>query len=228
MTLILSRRTLESQTNIVSDQITFSSRVLTDFFESVGNRVLSIDDVSGSFNSNPRATAFSIANTFDLDDVRAQKYITYVKDRRFVGQRQLMIVDLIHDRSFGYMNQYGRIETTYDQGSFDFRISGGNGELQFFPTKSSVNNYDVTTLSYNLDDNLLGVGTTGVGPILIDTKSVALNAGSTSNVVSIASTYSSLKLMVEITEISTIMSLHMIISILYMMEQMCPFFNMAN
>ena len=40
-----------------------------------------------------------------------------------------MIVDLIHDRSFGYMNQYGRVETVYDQGSFDFRISGGNGEL---------------------------------------------------------------------------------------------------
>ena len=107
----LVKENSKSQTNIVSDQITFSSRVLTDFFESVGNRVLSIDDVSGSFNSNPRPTAFSIANTFDLDDVRAQKYITYVKDRRFVGQRQLMIVDLIHDRSFGYMNQYGRVET---------------------------------------------------------------------------------------------------------------------
>ena len=107
----LVKENSKSQTNIVSDQVTFSSRVLTDFFESVGNRVLSIDDVSGSFNSNPRATAFSIANTFDLDEVRAQKYITYVKDRRFVGQRQLMIVDLIHDRSFGYMNQYGRIET---------------------------------------------------------------------------------------------------------------------
>ena len=57
------------------------------------------------------------------------KYITYVKDRRFVGQRQLMIVDLVHDSSFGYMNQYGRVETTYDQGSFDFTISGGQGQL---------------------------------------------------------------------------------------------------
>ena len=110
-----------------------------------------------------------------------------------------MIVDLVHDSSFGYMNQYGRVETTYDQGSFDFTISGGQGQLQFFPTKSAVNNYDITTLSYNLDDNLLGVGTTGIGPVLIDTKSVALNSGSTSNVVSIASTYSSIKLMVEIT-----------------------------
>ena len=63
----------------------------------------------------------------------------------------------------------------------------------------AVNNYDITTLSYNLDDNLLGVGTTGIGPVLIDTKSVALSAGSTSNVVSIASTYSSIKLMVEVT-----------------------------
>ena len=195
----LVKENSKSQTQIVSDQITFSSKVLTDFFESVGNRVLSIDNVASEFNSNPRPTAFSVANTFDLDEVRAQKYITYVKDRRFVGQRQLMIVDLVHDRSFGYINQYGRVETTYDQGSFDFTISGGQGQLQFFPTKSAVNNYDITTLSYNLDDNLLGVGTTGIGPVLIDTKSVALNSGSTSNVVSIASTYSSIKLMIEVT-----------------------------
>ena len=114
----LVKENSKSQTQIVSDQITFSSKVLTDFFESVGNRVLSIDNVASEFNSNPRPTAFSVANTFDLDEVRAQKYITYVKDRRFVGQRQLMIVDLVHDRSFGYINQYGRVETTYDQGFF--------------------------------------------------------------------------------------------------------------
>ena len=33
-----------------------------------------------------------------------------------------MVVDLIHDGSFGYIQQYGRVETVYDQGSFDFSI----------------------------------------------------------------------------------------------------------
>ena len=40
----------------ISDEIVFANRILTDYFESVGNRVLSIDDISGYFNSEPRST----------------------------------------------------------------------------------------------------------------------------------------------------------------------------
>ena len=35
-----------------------------------------------------------------------------------------MIVDIIHDNAQGYINQYGRVESVYDQGDFDFAISG--------------------------------------------------------------------------------------------------------
>ena len=76
------------------------------------------------------------------------KYITYVRDTRFTAQRQLMIVDLIHDGSRGYINQYGRVESTYDQGSFDFTVSGTDGQLQFFPTKFKVNDYQIAAISY--------------------------------------------------------------------------------
>ena len=37
-----------SDDETLSDQIYFNSRVLTDYFESVGNRVLTIDDFSTS------------------------------------------------------------------------------------------------------------------------------------------------------------------------------------
>ena len=58
-----------------------------------------------------------------------------------------MIVDLVHNGTNAFMNQYGRVETTYDQGSFDFSISGTDGQLLFYPTKSTVNDYELTTLS---------------------------------------------------------------------------------
>ena len=45
-----------------SDEIIFSSRVLTDYSESIGNRVLSIDDLSSQFNSNPRSTKIGRAH----------------------------------------------------------------------------------------------------------------------------------------------------------------------
>ena len=76
-----------------------------------------------------------------------------------------MIVDLIHDGSQAYLNQYGRIETQYIQGSFDFSVSGDDGQLLFYPTKYSVNDYYVGSIAYNLDDNLLGIGSTSIGTL---------------------------------------------------------------
>ena len=35
-----------------------------------------------------------------------------------------MLVDVVHDGAQGYINQYARVETQYDQGSFEFGISG--------------------------------------------------------------------------------------------------------
>ena len=184
--------------NILSDEIIFNSKILTDFTESSGNRVLSIDDISPQFNSNPRATAFSILNSFTLSDFRFRKYFTYLRDKRFTQERQGLIVDLIHDGSFGYINQYARLETVYDQGSFDFAISGTEGQLLFFPTKSSVNDYDITTISYNLNDNYLSTGSTSIGGVVIDSESTIVSAGTTATIVSIGNTYHSLKVLVEI------------------------------
>ena len=88
-------------TKILSNEINFNNKILSDFTESFGNRVLSIDDISSQFNSNPRSTAFSVLNTFKLSDFRFRKYFTYLRDKRFTQERQVLIVDLIHDETFG-------------------------------------------------------------------------------------------------------------------------------
>jgi hypothetical protein len=196
---LATENSLVQDSKLVSDEIVFSNRILTDYFESVGNRVLSIDDISDEFNSNPRATPFSIVDTFDLSDIRFQKYITYVRDRRFNAQRQLMLVDLLHDGSRGYLNQYGRVETQYDQGSFDFAISGTDAQLQFYPTKFTVNDYNLSVFSYNLNDNFLGVGTTSLGGVAtIETKSSPVTSGVTTTIVSIGDTHTGVKVLVNI------------------------------
>ena len=197
---LVKENALNLDGKIVSTEIIFANRVLQDYMESKGNRVLSVDDFSSQFNSHPRATAFSIVDRFLLSEMRARKFITYVQDQRYTAQRQLMIVDLIHDGANGYINQYGRVESVYDQGSFDFKIVGSEGEVLFYPTKSSVNDYWITALSYNLDDNILGVGTTSIGGIsLVETHSTNVSTGTTTTIVSIASTYSSAKILVEVT-----------------------------
>jgi hypothetical protein len=36
-----------------------------------------------------------------------------------------------------------------------FEIDGSEGVLLFYPTKFSINDFDITTLSYNIDDNII-------------------------------------------------------------------------
>ena len=197
---LVTENSLTQGSTFLSDEIVFASRVLTDYFESFGNRVLSIDDISGQFNSNPRATAYNIVNTFKLADVRAQKYFAYIKDTRFEAQRQLMAISLVHDGTFAYINQYGRTETVYDLGSFDFIVSGTDGELTFYPTKYALNDYQLSLISYNLDDNLLSIGSTNIGGIIdIKTTSKSTIGAASTSIISIGTTYRSVKALVEIT-----------------------------
>jgi hypothetical protein len=94
---LVRENSLQIGSQIFSDEIIFSNRILTDYAESVGNRVLSIDDISSQFNSNPRPTRFSEVHRFNLEDIRSQKYITYIRDKRFVGERQLLLVTTLRD-----------------------------------------------------------------------------------------------------------------------------------
>ncbi len=196
---LVKENSLQIGNSNFSDEIIFSNRILTDYFESVGNRVLSIDNIASQFNSNPRPTRYSEVHRFLLTDARAQKYITYVRDKRYTSERQIMLVTLLHDQSIGYLNQYARTETYSDLGSFDFAVDGSEGVLLFYPTKYSINDYDITTLSYNLKDSLAGVGNTNFGGVVdINTSSVNVSSGTTT-IVGLANTYTSTKILVEIT-----------------------------
>ena len=65
---------LDAGGSIFSDEIIFSSRILTDFFESSGNRVVDFDDISHLFNSNPRATRLKLIDGFNVSTSRFLKY----------------------------------------------------------------------------------------------------------------------------------------------------------
>jgi len=186
--------------SVRSDEIIFGSRVLQNYIESVGNRVLLIDDISDEFNSNPRPTQFSIVDTFRLDS-RSVKYLTFIKDRRFTSQRQVSLVSLVHDGSTAYINQYGGVDSYYDMGSFDFSITGLDGNLLFYPTRSTINDYDVSTVSFDIRDSIVSIGSTDLGDTVFvgsATTSIPSGTSSATTIVGIASTYRSSKVLVQI------------------------------
>ena len=196
---IVTENNLNQDGQTISDEIVFSNRILTDYFESVSNRVLEIDDISDQFNSNPRTDVFANVGQYDLNRSRFKKVFALVRDKRFTSQKTALLIDVLQDNSFGYINQYGRVETVYDQGSFDFVVSGDEGVLQFYPVKSSVNSYDITLLTTTLSDAQSGVGSTSLGGVtLIGSASTEVGAGTTHTIVSIADTHRSAKVLVEV------------------------------
>ena len=172
---------------VFSDEIIFENRILTDYAESVGNRVLNVDDISEDFDDNARTSRYADVFRQSTKDGRSQKIIAYVRDRLYGGERQLMIINALHDidRGFSMINQYGDMSTVEDLGSYDYIYEGGETILRYYPTKYEVNNYNIRTFSYNLDKNVLGIETSVAS---IGSTTIGISTDYTGSLVSIAST----------------------------------------
>jgi len=181
-----------------SNEIIFQSKVIQDYIESVGNRVLVIDDLSPTFNSNPRTTKFSVVDSYDAG-INYKKYITFVLDKFRTNQRQILLVSILNDGGVSYINQYGRVETDFDLGSFDTSISGSESQLLFYPNLTTVNNYDVTASAYDIYGALSGIGSLSLGDsVQIQSSNTTLLSGTSTSttIVGIASTYRASKILV--------------------------------
>jgi hypothetical protein len=138
----------------ISEQIEFKSTIIQDYAKSIGNKVLVIDNISQEFNSDPRLAKFSIVNTFRLDEFRSRKYILTIKDKRFAGEKEVLLATLLHDGGETYLNQYGSVNTAADLGTFDTQVFGEQGRLLFYPTKFQFNDYDTSFVSFDIRDTI--------------------------------------------------------------------------
>lgn len=196
---LVSENFLTGSSRNYSDEINFSSRLLTDFAESVGNRVLTIDDFSNTFNNNPRTTPYSEVFRQRLSDGRSQRFIAYVQDRLYTGERQISIINGLHDsgRGISMLNQYGDTNTVLDLGAFDYVQEGSESVLRYYPNKFEINNYNVVLFTFNIDSNTLGFTTDTVssgsavigestdltgGLVSIASSSVEIAGGATENI----------------------------------------------
>ena len=175
-----------------SDEINFQTRLITDYSESVSNRVVQIDDISGIFNNNARTTPYADVYRNALSDGRTQMFFALVSDRLFTGERQITIVNTLHDTGKGQtmLNQYGDIETVLDLGTFDYVIEGNESVLRYYPNKFKLNNYNVVLWSYQLDAQRLGISTDTVscGSTTIPGAPTNPTTGLNGSLISIATT----------------------------------------
>ena len=188
--------------NLISTQIIFESKLISSFDQAVGNRVLSIDDISDSFSHRPRSEEFVNIDEFDLDKTRFLRFITLIRDQRFTSERQVSIFDVVHDGTYGYSNEYAVLSTVDNIGSFDFSIDQGKGFIQFHPVPEKVayNDYNISYVSYKIDDSFVGIGSSAFGDVaIINTNSAEFSTvGTGVTIVSIGSTYNSISVMCSI------------------------------
>ena len=198
---------LASENNIIidnkikSNQIIFGSQYLQDYIESVGNRVLVIDDISKDFSSNPRPTPYEIVDIFDISE-RSKKYVIFIQDSRFTDIREVLFVTLIHDNSFAYLNQYGRVDSFDDLGYFDCNFFGTEGRLIYYPKYSEINDYSINNISFDIRDGVSGIGSTDLGNIVdisTETSNILSGVSTATNVVSIGTSYRASKILLEIS-----------------------------
>lgn len=185
---------------IYSNEILFNSAIIQDYIESVGNRVLIIDDISSQFNSNPRSTEFSTVDSFLLSDFRSKKYIVSISDINDSTKKQLSSIALLYDNTTTFLNQYG-INSYENLGSFDFTVFGSEGNLIFYPVYSKFNNYHVKLFSFSLSDSISGIGTVNLGNVSkIKTTTATIPQGTSSpiTIVGVATTSRSFKTLVQI------------------------------
>ena len=188
--------------SILSNKVIFNSAILQDYIESFGNRVLLMDDISSDFNSIGRADAFEPIDTFIVSSNNFRKYIIFIKDKLYPNETQLYVVNLIQDGNSGYLNQYARLESILNLGSFDFSITSGVGNLLFYPTKAAFNDYNVSSLVFNTNTALAGVGTTSLGTsVQVNTTQTNVSIGQSNSFViaGISSSYTASKILVSIS-----------------------------
>jgi len=197
---IVSEVTANADGTIVSTEIVFDNTILNDYFKSIGNRVLTIDDFSGSFNSNERPEPYEPIASYPTNYVY-NKLITFAKDASLDDEKQVSVISLLQDGTEGYFQQYGLIEAGAELGYYDYLPSSGGFDVVFYPEDYQYSSYDTATVSFNALDNIVGVGSTNIGEVtLINSYRTAIAAGVSTTIVAIGSSFRTSKLLVQIED----------------------------
>jgi len=198
---LAKERVFKFDSNKASDEIILKSKIIQDYIQSIGNRVLKIDDVSLDFNNVARTDKNSTVGKYRKNNFAFKKILAFIKDRIYTGNRQINFVSILNKSDNVYLNQYAKVYTNNDMGDFDAQIFGDEIYVNYYPVDYEVNDFNVSLISYDIKDTLSGVGTFALGDIVnINSSNSIIPSGSTSEniIVGIASTNTSAKVLVEI------------------------------
>jgi hypothetical protein len=172
---LVTENYFDIENNLKSNEIYFKSRRLQNYIESIGNKVIMVDDISDQFRQEI-FTDSSVIDSFNKSQIRFKKYILHVVDELNPENTQAVLVNLIHDDSKVSINQYALVESIFEIGYFDSAVVGPDINLIFTPITKEDKIYSVNNFSYNINDAIPTVGFTTIG------ESVTINSHSTTGI----------------------------------------------
>ena len=194
---LASENTVVINNNTLSKEIVLNSTDLQDYSESVGNRVLRIDDIVDEFSSIPNDDNFSVIDTFNLTSF-SRKFILYIQDITFTDEREILVVTLVNDgENFYFINQYGKTYSIEDLGYFDTLSFGSETQLLFYPNKFLSNNYSISYTKYEISQDAPSTPETLGTIATISAQKEAVPADTTETILSLPDTDRSVKVLFE-------------------------------
>ena len=130
----------EDKLGICSKNITFTGKIISDYFQCDKNRAISIDDFSDDFRSDPNLDVFAVIDTFWGNTLRTCKYIIEMYNAE-TEHYEVANFLLTHDNFYVYVNDYTGVYTHNPFGELKARFSLGEIEIQFKPNDPDDNIY---------------------------------------------------------------------------------------
>jgi hypothetical protein len=130
----------EDKIGLCSRNVSFNGKIITDFFRSDKNRVITIDDFSGEFRNNPDLSTYTVIDSFFGNTLRTCKYVVqfYDPDAEEYEFAQFMVV---HNNFEIFINDYTGTYNNNVFGSFSAQIDLGFIEIRFTPYDQDINLY---------------------------------------------------------------------------------------
>ena len=197
------------QSKKISNEIYLENKFTSDYIECVSNRVIPIDDISSNFRDEARTINYSIIDTIDLNSFGSIKYYFYIYNVRFTGESQLIQLNFTHDGANGFIVPFGRVESLYDLGDFEYEVSQtevNTANLLFYPSNPVFSSYSIRAIKIPFFNNV-GVGTTGIlvgDAFEIKSTNIGITSSITPSAVGIVSfttaDYSSSKFSIQVVD----------------------------
>jgi hypothetical protein len=186
--------------SLKSNEIYFNSRRLQNYIESIGNKVILIDDISDKFKPVIPETE-TIIDIFNKFQFRFKKYLIHVLDRINTFNSQVIIVNLLHNDNIVGLTQYGLMDSITELGYFDAKINGLNVEVSFSPIITSNKLYSVNSFSYNISDLDEGAGNLSLGDV-VEINSNRVSGIGTTTITKIPSSKTASKIIIVYSDLT--------------------------